>query len=204
MVEGTNVNSILDIGCIPQITEELKTKFNSFTVGVNISKKVIKSKKKKDVRYIISDVREITLKHKFDLVFCGELIEHIFNVDEFAEKIKELLNDGGYLLLTTPNLSSLFNRVSILFGFQPYGLNPSKKTIFNPFIKYDYFSGHISVFTYHALISFIEKNGFYVLRLRGYNLGHKGENKIRSTLRKIISKVPSLAEGIIVLARKIS
>ena len=199
MIEGMSFGSILDLGCIPQITEEPKKRFDCLTVGVNLSKRVIRSRKRKDVRY---NAKEISFKHKFDLVFCDKLIEHIFNIDEFIEKIKELLTDGGYLLLTTPNLASLFNRFSLLFGFQPYGLNPSRKMTFDPLIKYDYFSGHVSIFTYRAIKEFLMKDEFEILKIKGYNLGHTGENKLRACIKKAISAFPSLAEGVIVLARK--
>lgn len=45
----------------------------------------------------------------FDLLFAGEVIEHVLDTDLFVSRCFQTLRPGGYLLLTTPNLSSLAN-----------------------------------------------------------------------------------------------
>jgi 2-polyprenyl-3-methyl-5-hydroxy-6-metoxy-1,4-benzoquinol methylase len=45
----------------------------------------------------------------FDVVLAGEVIEHVLDTDLFLQRCFEVLNPGGYLLLTTPNLSSFAN-----------------------------------------------------------------------------------------------
>lgn len=55
----------------------------------------------------------------FDLVFCGEVLEHMLNPDRFLEEIRRVLAPGGHVVLTTPNLAAWFNRVLLPLGFQP-------------------------------------------------------------------------------------
>lgn len=45
----------------------------------------------------------------FDVVLAGEVIEHVLDTNLFLHQCFEALCQGGYLLLTTPNLSSLAN-----------------------------------------------------------------------------------------------
>ena len=39
----------------------------------------------------------------FDVVLATEIIEHVAHPDEFVKKLRPLLNDGGTIVLTTPN-----------------------------------------------------------------------------------------------------
>jgi SAM-dependent methyltransferase len=45
----------------------------------------------------------------FDIIFGGEVIEHVLDTDLFLERCFNALRPGGYLILTTPNLSSFAN-----------------------------------------------------------------------------------------------
>ncbi|MDI6807225.1 MAG: methyltransferase domain-containing protein [Candidatus Aenigmarchaeota archaeon] len=90
-------------------------------------------------------------RRMFDLIFCGEVIEHIYNTDFLLDQIKRVLRYDGDLISSTCNLASLTNRLLLLFGFQPGGSEVSlKHLVGNPFIK-GKTSGHIRVFTLKAL-----------------------------------------------------
>lgn len=56
----------------------------------------------------------------FDAVYCGELVEHVFEPAHVLAEIHRVLRVGGVCLLTTPNLASWYNRLSLLLGFQPF------------------------------------------------------------------------------------
>jgi SAM-dependent methyltransferase len=45
----------------------------------------------------------------FDVVLAGEVIEHVLDTDLFLQQCFDVLHQGCYLLLTTPNLSSFAN-----------------------------------------------------------------------------------------------
>jgi SAM-dependent methyltransferase len=71
---------------------------------------------KHDCNYGVYDFNGLT----FDVVFVGEVIEHIFDDKKFLEDIYEILKPGGILCLTAPNLFFLFNRIVFPFGKVPY------------------------------------------------------------------------------------
>jgi SAM-dependent methyltransferase len=57
------------------------------------------------------------------VLFC-EIIEHLVAPDRTLASVVELLAPGGLLLVTTPNLASLGNRIRLLRGKTP-SLNPA-------------------------------------------------------------------------------
>lgn len=53
----------------------------------------------------------------FDFVICSEVLEHLFiDVTALIGKIRPLLKVGGRVLLTTPNVYSLWNLLEVLKG----------------------------------------------------------------------------------------
>lgn len=202
-LKGRSIKKMLDIGSVPEMTEMFASALRCEAVGINISEKVINSRRKDSkIRFIQGDIESSEISEKFDLIVCGEVIEHMADVDAFIEKLKRILDDCGFLLLTIPNLSSLFNKISILFGWQPRGINPSRKILLNPFAKYDYNWGHVSMFAFNAIKKFLKANGFEILKVGGTYGGHAGEKKIKSFLRAVMSAVPSFSEQVVILARK--
>src|SRR3989304_6535235 len=57
---------------------------------------------------------------EFDVVFAGEVIEHLADTDTFIREIGRVLKLGGRLVLTTPNVASLARRIMLLFGINPF------------------------------------------------------------------------------------
>ncbi len=202
-LKGEGIKKMLDIGSVPEMTEIFANALHCEALGINISEKVVNSgKKRSGIRFMQGDAESVEISEKFDLIVCGEVIEHMADVDAFIEKLKRMLDKGGYLLLTIPNLSSLFNKISILFGWQPRGINPSRKILLNPFTKYDYNWGHVSMFTFNAIKKFLRENGFEILKVGGTHGGHAGENRAKSLARFFMSLIPSFSEQVIILARK--
>ena len=61
----------------------------------------------------------------FTTVLCCELIEHLFaDPMHLMSEVNRILKPGGYLVLTTPNITSLRAVAGLLLGYQP-GLFPS-------------------------------------------------------------------------------
>lgn len=67
-----------------------------------------------DVRLV--DAGHLELDERFDVVFAGELIEHLTNFEAFLATARRHLKPGGQLLLTTPNAFCFTNFV-YRYGF---------------------------------------------------------------------------------------
>ncbi|MBI3581979.1 MAG: class I SAM-dependent methyltransferase [Nitrospinae bacterium] len=57
---------------------------------------------------------------KFDVVFAGEFIEHMYDDAKFLAEARDLLKPSGILALTTPNLFFLASRLAFPFGVFPF------------------------------------------------------------------------------------
>lgn len=56
-----------------------------------------------DGRFIAEDVFKLKeLEHDFDLIICHDVIEHIYDKEEFIHKCEILLKPGGYMFMSFP------------------------------------------------------------------------------------------------------
>ncbi len=62
-----------------------------------------------DPHYIQSSAEDFYFPVKFDVIFAGDLIEHLSNPGLFLESCRRNLKEDGRLVLTTPNTFNLFN-----------------------------------------------------------------------------------------------
>lgn len=162
---------ILDIGC-GQNCELLKYKnkediyfgqdfYNKINVKIDNYKKLNLNEERLNKAY---------LNHKFDVIYCGEVIEHIFSPDELLDEIKHLMHDKSILILSTPNLAYYLNRIIFLFGISPFFLeNSSEMKLGRKFKFLGQFNkteGHIKLFTYGALRDLIKQKGFKIIKIQ--------------------------------------
>lgn len=101
---------------------------------------------------------------KFDVIFAGEVMEHIFDDVKLIRSCKELLKPGGLLIITVPNLCFVVNRLLILFGQIP---------------MFSYELYHYHIYTKKTLCNLVEKEGFEILKLSSsHTLFSTRRNKI--------------------------
>ncbi len=210
----TKPKNILDIGCgTGYFAHLLKTIYpdaNVFGVDISNTALSIGKRKYKNISLLKADA-EVRLPFKnntFDLVISGEHIEHIRDVDRNLLEINRVTKKGGTLIVTTPNLASWVNRILLLFGKQPWFLEPSlRKTL--PIFSIGNFtfpesldskpSGHLRLYTPDMLKKLLNVYGFKIVDIQG-----------RTMLRKIVlkqidqffSNIPELAFGMIIIAVK--
>jgi 2-polyprenyl-3-methyl-5-hydroxy-6-metoxy-1,4-benzoquinol methylase len=79
------------------------------TTGVELSRAAVEeaSRRFTHVRFIEADVRTWQTPGRFDVVVAQEVLEHFENHSEFADCVGRLVCPEGYLILTTPNASTL-------------------------------------------------------------------------------------------------
>jgi SAM-dependent methyltransferase len=107
---------------------------------------------------------------RFDVVFCGEVIEHLFSPDALLEDVRTLLEPHGLLLISTPNLAYWANRLLLLAGISPLFVENSARVKlgrrFRSLGQASPTQGHVRLFTHSAMRDFLALHGFEVLRAR--------------------------------------
>jgi SAM-dependent methyltransferase len=86
-------------------------------------------------------------KDEFDLLTAFELIEHLFNPKDFFTRVRALLKQGGYLLITTLNGQ----------GFDIQLLWKNSKSVYPPH--------HLNFFNPCSISLLLEKRGFEVVNV---------------------------------------
>jgi SAM-dependent methyltransferase len=112
-----------------------------------------------------SDLLDTFGPSSFDLVLFLEVIEHLVNPDEALRSIRSILKPGGVLIVTTPNLSSLTSRLSLLAGLMPPAMEASTEVILGRPNAGGSPAGHLRLLTCRALRELVTYHDFQVTRL---------------------------------------
>ena len=210
LMEKNKKGKILDIGCGDGFISSLLLKKTGAKVyGVDKSRNAVEKARKEGIIAKVMDVnkREFPFKaNSFDGVFCGDLLEHLYDTERLLENIIKILKPNGYLIISVPNIASWYNRGFLLLGFMPTWIESSLRTYTgNPVIKEGV--GHIHAFTKSSLIELLKLKGFSIENVSGSPVLADGT---RSKWKEILwngvdsffAKRTSLASTLIVKARK--
>ena len=169
-------DKVLDLGCgSGESGSTVKNKFNAKVYGIDINKQAVNKAKEKGLIAQISDVEQRWpfQNNFFDSIICTQMIEHLINPDFFLTESKRVLKKKGLLIITTPNLAAWFNRLILLFGYQPFFTEVSTldKTLGLSFTKnltpIRKPLGHLRVFTLKALREILILHDFEIIKVQG-------------------------------------
>jgi methionine biosynthesis protein MetW len=209
------VERLLDIGC----SDGAIAAFLGFLLkakeicGVDISEKAVEEARGKGIKAHKLDMEEEGLPFEddwFDAVFCGEVIEHLFDPDHLLDEIYRVLKPGAFCILTTPNLAGWRNRLVIMAGFQPYfsSASLSNYNVGKVTLGIDSGAGrdHLRNFTLRGLRDLLVVHDFQIKSCRGSSLQLSGIvprwGFPIAFAEKLMAKIPSLATRLIIEAEK--
>lgn len=185
---------VLDVGCGDGFIMKKIRKNGNNVEGIEVSTPAVIRARKSGFKVYdlsLSQPWAKNIKSKFDIVFAGEIIEHIFDTDSFLQNIHGVLEEKGKLVITTPNIASLGRRILLLMGKNPL--------IEITAIKTD--AGHIRYFTRDSLISLLKKNRFKILEIKSSVVNVNLNGTVYSGL--LAKLFPTLGNNIIIYAEKI-
>jgi 2-polyprenyl-3-methyl-5-hydroxy-6-metoxy-1,4-benzoquinol methylase len=127
-----------------------------------------------------------------DVISALEVLEHITDTDHFLSNVHERLKPGGWLLLSTPNINCLRNRMTVPFGAYPTGL------------EYRNIIHHVRLYNPHVLRAHLASTGLSEIRIRGVSfLPMRFPVLGRSGLSRVLADMfPQLCNNFIAVARK--
>ncbi len=136
-----------------------------------------------DINILPLDYQELEEKIKsqiFDVITSDCVIEHLTKSPKvFFSVTRRLLKDGGYFLMTTPNLTSLLRRIRFLCGY-------SCMWDFSDYWQADLFLGHTREFTVSEIEKMCLESGFKIIKLYTKNVFPTGSLHKIGLLRKVI------------------
>jgi 2-polyprenyl-3-methyl-5-hydroxy-6-metoxy-1,4-benzoquinol methylase len=139
-----------------------KSNFTCVDFSENLLKKAkirLKNKKNFSFKKVLNE--NFSLKKKYDIIFCYETVEHVFNFQRFIKSLKNHLKKDGYLIITCPNVSwEIIHWLTAIIEFNhsegPHrfiGLNKLQKT----FTKLD-----LKILNYNSTILIPFSNKFLI------------------------------------------
>jgi len=189
---------LLDIGCGDGFIGKKFQDLGYAVYGIDVSTKNIKLAKKKDIKATTADALE-KLPYKdnyFDIVFAGEIIEHLFDTRAFLNNIYRVLKPSGQLIVTTPNLVHLPDRLKFLCGKSPLQVSP----------LHEHLNLHIRPFTHNTLVSALKECRFEVRKFEStlvvFARDPQDPEQITSSSKLLAELFPKLGSFLIVYAFK--
>ena len=147
--------------------------------------------------------KPINIDERIQLVTSFGSLEHVTCWDEVLENVRNVLVDGGYFLVSMPNLGSWVNRLALLLGYQPRDLEISKRKLFGVAPPYgDRVAGHVKIATFKAFKEYLADNGFEIVIAKP--LYTRQNLLINLNLIDKIFSTSSLSRRFLILARKIA
>lgn len=203
--ETNRPKKLLDIGCGDgSFSARLRKCCEVF--GVDVSQKAIDLARRIGVNAYKADIscQELPFSNEyFDIVYMGDVIEHLLNPDFAIKEVRRVLKSDGFLVLSTPNIASWLNRLLLVVGLQPLSSEVSTVKSFGRYGKQDITPvGHLRLFTYRALKEFLAYYQFSVLKVKGAPFG--GLPSVLGKVDVIISNIPSLSSILVVEAQKLT
>jgi 2-polyprenyl-3-methyl-5-hydroxy-6-metoxy-1,4-benzoquinol methylase len=133
----------------------------------------------------------------FDAVVAAEVIEHVVDTDRLLAEMGRVLRPGGALVITTPNLASLENRLRLLLGRYPMWMDVGVEG-----------AGHLRYYTPRMLRRQLGRHGFRVERHVGNWVPFVPQRLLDDRRAPWLAVTgdwwPSLAMGILMKARRAS
>jgi SAM-dependent methyltransferase len=138
-----------------------------------------------------------------DVVLMAEVIEHVIDPDRALIEVWRVLKPSGHLVLSTPNMACLINRVMLPLGLQPFHTEVSTKVVIGR--GFGFLGegaqpvGHLRIMTYPALRELLRINRLFVERAMGATVL---KNPTFRAIESLLNFKPSLASIVVVVARK--
>jgi 2-polyprenyl-3-methyl-5-hydroxy-6-metoxy-1,4-benzoquinol methylase len=145
---------VLDVGCSSGYLARPLVERGCTVVGLERDPAAAESAREVCEEVLVGDVETMELPFEegsFDVVLCGDLVEHLRDPGAFVARVRPLLRAGGRLVLSTPNVANWANRLGLLAGRWSY----SDRGILD--------RTHVHLFTRRTLVATLDQAGFRVL-----------------------------------------
>jgi SAM-dependent methyltransferase len=142
--------AVLDVGCFNGFSLSAIKEYGGVPFGVELQKEAAMEAASRFPGHVLQgDALDfVKFERTFDVITMSDVIEHLVDPFDVISKLRQGLNKGGYLILTTPNTGSFMCR---LLG----KVWPSYTPIH-----------HINIFNEKNLAEMLQQRGFEVVSIK--------------------------------------
>ena len=147
---------VLDVGCSSGYLARPLVARGCTVVGLELDPTAAAEAREVCDEVLVGDVETMELPFEpgsFDVVLCGDLIEHLRDPEAFLARVRPFLRADGRLVLTTPNVANWAMRLGLLAGRWRY----TERGILD--------RTHTHLFTRSTLVETLERAGYRVVEL---------------------------------------
>ena len=147
---------VLDVGCSSGYLARPLVARGCIVVGLELDPAAAAEARDVCEEVLIGDVETMELPFEpgsFDVVLCGDLVEHLRDPEAFLARVRPFLKADGRLVLTTPNVANWAMRLGLLAGRWTY----TERGILD--------RTHTHLFTRSTLVETLERAGYRVVEL---------------------------------------
>jgi SAM-dependent methyltransferase len=177
-LSGSSAASLLDCGCGDGgFTAELAQRAGAAVAfGIEWDRARARDANHRGVRAVQADLNANLpfADASFDVVHSNQVIEHLYATDNFLRETRRVLKPDGVVLISTNNLASWHNVISLVLGMQPPPMHVSGEVIagnsLDPLRGSEHPTqgdSHLRIFSFRAFRELLEYHGFAVEVLRG-------------------------------------
>ena len=207
LLARTEPTTVLDVGCGDgSIAATISERTGARVLGVDVSAHSVAAARARGLEAVVCQVGVDPLPiadGSIDLVYMGEVIEHLLDPDAALDEIRRVLAAQGYLLMSTPNLACLLNRLVLALGAQPFFTEVSTRRVvgrrFAAFGEGAEPVGHLRIATLGSLRRLLDMHGFAVQQAVGATFL---KSRTFRAIESLTCRPASLASILVVLARK--
>jgi 2-polyprenyl-3-methyl-5-hydroxy-6-metoxy-1,4-benzoquinol methylase len=147
---------VLDVGCSSGYLARPLVERGCTVIGIERDPNAAEAAGDVCEDVLVGDVEVMDLPFEsgsFDTVLCGDLIEHLRDPEQFLVRARRVLQPGGRLVLSTPNVANWTIRLSLLGGRWRY----TERGILD--------RTHLHLFTRKSLVEMLDRAGYRVVEL---------------------------------------
>ncbi|MGH9021486.1 MAG: class I SAM-dependent methyltransferase, partial [Acidimicrobiia bacterium] len=175
--------------------------------GVDLDAERLKAAASRGLRPLLLDLNEDPLPLEsgtVNVVTCFGLLAYLSLYDNVLSEASRVLDDGGWLLVSMPNLASYTNRISLLLGYQPHAVAVSRLREAGKIHgrRGELTSANMPPLLHGATLrcmrELLDDYGFDVVTVRGFTPWPRK----RLFIDSLLASVPAMSRRFLVLARK--